>query len=76
MILIITGPPGSRKTTIARQIKKLTGCLLYDEFPISIPSEFAEWSGNLVVIVTNKSAAAYPKWIYDHHYEELHTFNT
>ena len=73
MILIISGPQGSRKTTIAKQIKKLTDCILHDEFPILIPDEYPEWKERLVVITTHLPSTDYPDWINNFHYEELHT---
>lgn len=75
MLLIITGPVGSRKSTIARNIQRITGCRLYDEFPLAIPPNLPEFNDALVIITTNFKRHLYPEWIEYYYYEEFQVVN-
>lgn len=69
MLLIIRGPQGSGKTTIARAIQHSTGATIYDEMPAEKPADFPSEG---VVIITTQSAP-YPDWVQYNAFYELIT---
>jgi len=71
MLLIITGPPASGKTTIARAMQRSTGARIYDEMPADKPDDFP--SEGFVIITTNSHLL--PAWISDTHFGVLKTAN-
>lgn len=61
MILIIQGPQGTGKSTIAAKIAHSTHCKVYDEMPQTYPADMPP--GGLVLITTN--APQLPGWLTD-----------
>ncbi len=72
MLLIISGPPASGKTTIARQLAIASGCKLYDEIPSEKPEDLPT-PGNEGLVLLTTNSATYPEWTREYIIRELFT---